>query len=225
MRSIRGLYVIADRALLPPGMLVGPVEQALGGGATAVQYRDKHGRGAAHVAELIELRALCRNAGALLIINDDPALALELGADGVHLGRDDAAIADARAQLGAAMLIGASCYNDLSLALAARDAGATYVAFGSFFASPTKPDAVAAPIELLRRARKALALPVVAIGGITPDNGAELLAAGADALAVISGIFAQSDPAAAARRYARLWDSRGQTPAGSDPIIKTGEAR
>ncbi len=204
-RALRGLYVIADSALLPPGTLIGAVEQALRGGASAVQYRDKQARGATRVTELIELRALCRRADAPLILNDNPALALEIDADGVHLGKDDAAIADARAQLGPTLLIGASCYNDLSQALAAREAGADYVAFGSFFASPTKPDAVAAPIGLLRRARQALDLPLVAIGGITPENGPELLAAGADALAIISGVFGQPDVTAAARRYTRLW--------------------
>lgn len=204
-RTIRGLYVIADSALLSPGSLVGAVEQALLGGALAVQYRDKQGHGATRTAELKELRALCRQCAVPLILNDDPALALAIDADGVHLGKGDSAIADARALLGPGLLIGASCYNDLSRALAAWEAGADYVAFGSFFASPTKPDAVAAPIELLRQARQALDLPLVAIGGITPENGPGLLAAGADALAVISGVFGQADVTAAARRYARLW--------------------
>lgn len=204
-REFSGLYVIADTAVLPPGILVDAVERALRGGAALVQYRDKRGDGAARRRELIELRALCRSRGAPLIVNDDPALAHEIGADGVHLGRDDAAITEARTHLGAEMLIGASCYNHLPLALAAREAGADYVAFGSFFASPTKPDAVAASPELLQQARRALDLPLVAIGGITPENGAMLLDAGADALAVITGVFGQPDPEAAARRYARLW--------------------
>ncbi len=205
--AVRGLYVIADTSLLGPGALVGAVERALRGGAALVQLRDKQGAGARRREELIELRTLCRQRGIPLIVNDDPLLAREIDADGVHLGRDDAAIAAARALLGPGRLIGASCYNALSLALAAREAGADYVAFGSFFASPTKPDAVTAPPELLRRARAALDLPLVAIGGITPDNGAALLAAGADALAVITGVFGDADPEAAARRYVRLWDS------------------
>lgn len=205
-RPLRGLYAIADTALLAPGTLVDAVAGALRGGAAIVQYRDKPGTDAAERrAELIALRALCRCAGVPLIINDNPELALEVGADGVHLGRDDAVIAETRARLGRGMLIGASCYNDLPRALAAREAGADYVAFGRFFASPTKPDAVAAPVELLRHARHALDLPLVAIGGITPENGARLIGAGADALAVISGVFGQPDPEAAARRYTRLW--------------------
>ncbi len=218
--QVAGLYVIADTALLAPGTLANAVAGALRGGAAIVQYRDKRRDedGARQRAELIALRALCRRSGAPLIINDDPELALEIGADGVHLGRDDGRITAARARLGDGMLIGASCYNDLSLAFAAREAGADYVAFGSFFASRTKPEAVAAPVELLRRARQALDLPLVAIGGITPENGAQLIAAGADALAVISGVFGQPDPEAAARRYARLWTQ--QTSSG-----QTGEAR
>lgn len=207
-KPVRGLYVIADATLLAPGALVGAVEQAIRGCAALVQYRDKRGAGARRHEELVELRALCRQRGVPLIINDDPSLAQSLDADGVHLGRDDAAIAAARALLGPGRLIGASCYNELPLALAAQAAGADYVAFGSFFASVTKPDAVVATPGLLRRARAALDLPLVAIGGITADNGAALLDAGADALAVISGVFAAADPEAAARRYARLWDSR-----------------
>ncbi len=203
---VRGLYVIADAALLAPGALVGAVEQAIRGGAALVQFRDKQRQGTQRHAELVELRALCRQRGIPLIINDDPSLAQSLDADGVHLGRDDGAIAAARALLGPGRLIGASCYNELPLALAAQAAGADYVAFGSFFASITKPGAVVATPGLLQRARAALDLPLVAIGGITPDNGAALLAAGADALAVITGVFAAADPEAAARRYARLWE-------------------
>jgi thiamine-phosphate pyrophosphorylase len=108
--------------------------------------------------------------------------------------------------LGARALIGVSCYNDLALAQAAEDAGADYIAFGSFYPSPTKPQALRAELELLRTARRALRVPIVAIGGITPDNGAALLAAGADALAVIEGVFGQADIRAAAARYARLFD-------------------
>lgn len=205
--AVRGLYVIADTAVLGPGKLVAAVGQALRGGAALVQYRDKQGRRPQRLDELTELRALCRRNGIPLIVNDDPMLALEIDADGVHLGRDDAAISAARALIGPGRLIGASCYNDFTLALTARDAGADYVAFGSFFTSVTKPEAVTAPPGLLRRARAALDLPLVAIGGITPDNGAGLLAAGADALAVITGIFGDADPEAAARRYAQLWHS------------------
>lgn len=203
---VSGLYVIADTGLLPAGALAPAVAAAIAGGARLVQYRNKAVIDGARQAELIALRQLCRAAAVPLIINDDIALAREVGADGVHLGRDDAAIARARSLLGQGLLIGASCYNELRLALGAQQAGADYVAFGSFFASPTKPDAVTAHPSLLRQARAQLPLPIVAIGGITPDNGAALIDAGADALAVISGVFGQADPTAAARRYAGLWE-------------------
>ena len=141
-----------------------------------------------------------------MLVNDDVALARELDADGVHLGRDDESIAQARAALGPRKIIGASCYNDLRRAQEAQAQGADYIAFGSFHASPTKPEAVSASPTLLTRARRQTDLPLVAIGGITPDNGALLISAGADALAVISGIFAQADAESAARRYARLFE-------------------
>ena len=142
-----------------------------------------------------------------LIVNDDVALAAAVEAAGVHLGHNDAAPAAARDLLGPRAIIGVSCYNRLDLALAARDQGADYVAFGSFFPSSTKPLAVRADIDLLRRARRELRLPLVAIGGITPENGAVLVGAGADMLAVVTGVFGAPDPQAAARAYARLFDS------------------
>ena len=151
------------------------------------------------------LNALCREHGVAFLINDDVRLAGTIGAAGVHLGRDDPDIGAARAVLGASALIGVSCYNELARAQAAQDAGADYVAFGRFFPSRTKPQAVPAAPELLRAARTALKIPIVAIGGITPENGASLIAAGADALAVIEGVFNQSDIRAAAERYARLF--------------------
>lgn len=204
--TIRGLYAIADTALLPPETLTSRVRQALRGGARLVQYRHKSARDEATLRAARDLRALCRACGVPLLINDDIELARELDADGVHVGRDDATIAQARAALGPNKIIGASCYNDLLLAQEAQAQGANYLAFGSFHASPTKPEAVNASPTLLTRARRVTDLPLVAIGGITPDNGALLVSAGADALAVISGIFAQADAEAAARRYARLFE-------------------
>jgi thiamine-phosphate pyrophosphorylase len=138
-------------------------------------------------------------------VNDDLELAARLGAAGVHHGRDDATPAQARRLLGPEAIIGISCYDDFARALAAVEQGADYVAFGSFFASSTKPGAVRAPLELLHRARAELAVPVVAIGGITPENGRALVDAGAHMLAVVSGIFAGTDVAAAALAYARLF--------------------
>lgn len=204
--AVRGLYAIADTALLSGEELIRRVREALRGGARLVQYRHKSGIDDARRAELRALRELCRACGAPLLINDDIALARELDADGVHLGREDAAVAEARAALGVGKLIGASCYNDLRLARSAEEEGADYVAFGSFHASPIKPDAVRASPTLLAAARRQFDLPLVAIGGITPENGALLVSAGADALAVISGLFAHIDTEAAARRYARLFD-------------------
>ncbi len=201
----RGLYLIADTGWLAAGRLVAAVAAALDGGGALVQYRNKASLTAARRDELAQLAALCRTRRVPLIVNDDIALAREVGADGVHLGRDDATVARAKGALGDRMIIGASCYNRLDLAYAAARAGADYVAFGSFFPSPTKPDAVRADAELLRRARAGLDIPLAAIGGITADNGGPLLEAGADLLAVASGVFAAADPAAAAGDYARLF--------------------
>ena len=206
-KAIRGLYAIADTTLLAQGELTARVRQALRGGARLVQYRHKGPLDAARIAEARALRELCRACSAPLIVNDDVSLARQLDADGVHVGRDDDTIAEARAALGAGKIIGASCYNDLRLAQTAQEQGADYLAFGSFNASPTKPDAVRASPALLAAARGRTGLPLVAIGGITPDNGALLVGAGADALAVISGLFAQADTEVAARRYARLFAS------------------
>jgi thiamine-phosphate pyrophosphorylase len=205
MLKLHGLYLVADTGWLAEGRLVGSVALALDGGGALVQYRNKAPLNAARRSELAELAELCRARRVPLIVNDDLALALEIAADGLHLGRDDVTIAAARRALGGHMIIGASCYNRLDLAQAAVSAGADYVAFGSFYPSQTKPGAVRADTELLRRARAMLDIPLAAIGGITAANGTGLLAAGADMLAVASGVFAAADPAAAARDYLRLF--------------------
>lgn len=199
----RGLYVLTDPDLIPDAALVDRVRAAIEGGASAVQYRDKRPGDEGHLARARALRRLTRELGALLIINDDPHLAVESDADGVHLGRDDPDIDQARAVVGR-RTIGVSCYNDLRLAAAAEGRGADYVAFGSFHPTRTKSGTVTATPDLLRRARRALGIPIVAIGGITPDNGAVLLEAGADALAVASAIFAAADPKQAAERFKPL---------------------
>lgn len=202
---LRGLYAITHSEHAGSKHVVESVGRALAGGASLVQYRDKgsdHGRRLRLARALV---ALCRERNVPLIVNDDVELARQSGADGVHLGRDDAAPARARAALGAGALIGISCYDSLERALQAEAQGADYVAFGSFFASPIKPAAVRADAVLLGQARRRLAIPIAAIGGITPDNGAGLVAAGADMLAVITGVFGQPDIAGAARRYARLF--------------------
>ncbi len=206
---LTGLYAIADTQYLSADRLVPAVEQAIQGGARAIQYRDKRHPAEARRRHVTELVALCRRAGIPLIVNDDVELAHITGADGVHLGRDDMPLKSARTRLGAQRLIGISCYNELERALASEADGADYVAFGSFFPSPTKPGAVRASLELLATARQCLGLPIVAIGGITPENGAQLLAAGADMLAAAGGVFNHNDIRAAASAYARLFDSRG----------------
>lgn len=203
--SCRGLYAITDPLLIPDDRLTIMVEQAILGGARMIQYRDKSHDTARRLAQATVLDELCQRHAVPLIINDDVELAAQIGAAGVHVGKDDPSFATARARLGGNAIIGVSCYDRLDLALEAARAGADYVAFGAFFPSPTKPTEIRASIALLRNARAALNLSIVAIGGITPDNAPLLLDAGADALAVVSGVFGQPDIQAAARRYTALF--------------------
>lgn len=173
--------------------LVARVDAAIRGGATAIQYRNKAADAALREAQAGALARACRGR-ALLIVNDDVALAARVAADGVHLGEDDGAIGDARRRLPGGAIVGVSCYGDLARARDAAAQGADYVAFGSFFASRVKPGARRADVALLAGA-KALGVPVVAIGGITSANAGALVAAGADAVAVISDVFAHATPA------------------------------
>ena len=177
------------------------VRLALFGGVRILQYRNKTADAALRLKQAKALRELTHEFAVPLIINDDVALTAQVDADGVHLGSADGCAADARALLGGGKLIGVSCYNRLPLAHEAAQQGADYVAFGSFFASPVKPQAVAATPDLLRQARRELNVPIVAIGGITAQNGTQLLAAGADALAVISAVFDAPDVEGAAREF------------------------
>lgn len=202
---IGGLYAITpDEA--NTAELLRKVHMALSGGARVVQYRNKQADAPLRFEQASALRVLTQRFSVPFIINDDVALAAEVGADGVHLGAEDGNPAEARAHLGQGKLVGVSCYNRLPLALEAAQQGVDYVAFGSFFASTIKPDAVAATPELLQQARKELALPIVAIGGITAQNGTRLLEAGADALAVISAVFAASDIEGAAKEFSNLFE-------------------
>ena len=193
----RGVYLItpdepdADRLLerLAPALAAGPA---------LLQYRNKAASAALRRQQVALLLPLCRAAGVPLLVNDDWRLAAELGADGAHLGEEDGGIAQARAVLGPTAILGASCYNVLGLAHRAAAAGASYVAFGAFFPSGTKPLARRADPSLFADSA-ALGLPRVAIGGITPDNARSLVAAGADLVAVIGGVFDAPDPAAAVR--------------------------
>lgn len=173
--------------------------------ASLLQYRNKAADHALRRRQASALLRICRDAGVPLVVNDDARLAADIGADGVHLGEDDADAASARALLGAGAIIGISCYASLERAHNAARAGADYLAFGAFFASTTKPQARHAELHLLHDSAP-LGLPRVAIGGITPDNARVLVDAGADLLAVISGVFDAPDPLAAARAYRACFD-------------------
>ena len=193
--KLRGLYAITPERL-------DRVAGAVGSGALcALQYRNKSADAAQQLREARVLAQLCRAHGVPLIVNDDIDLALAVDAAGVHLGRADGDLAAARARL-PGRLLGASCYDRLDLARRAVAAGADYVAFGSVFASPTKPAAVRAPLALFAHD---LGVPKVAIGGITLGNAPQVVAAGADCLAVITDLFDAPDVAARARQYAKLF--------------------
>ncbi len=203
--ALHGLYAITD-GRSSGWELVRQVDQALEGGARVIQYRDKSGDTGKRINEAGALTRLCQERQALLIINDDITLAEAVGADGVHLGQDDGTVSAARQILGAGAIIGVSCYNRFELALEAQRQGADYVAFGRFFPSTSKPQAVPADTTLLQRAGDELTIPTVAIGGITPENGGRLILAGADMLAVIHGVFGQPDIRAASARISQLFD-------------------
>lgn len=195
----QGLYAITPDER-DTARLLARVDTVLEAGAAWLQYRNKAADDGLRREQARELLTLCRRHRVPLIINDDWRLAAAIGADGAHLGEDDGELASARAALPAGAILGASCYDDLALARRAAAAGADYIAFGAFFPSPTKPHARRATPALLRDSAE-LGLPRVAIGGITPDNAGPLVEAGADLLAVISGVFDADDPGAAVRRY------------------------
>ena len=183
----------------------GKVRRALQGGARVLQYRNKSADPDLQLQQARALRLLTREFGATFIVNDDARLAAQVAADGVHLGSEDGDIAAARGLLGAARTIGVSCYNRAPLAFEAARQGADYVAFGAFFASAVKPGAVQAEVSMLQAAQRELNVPIVAIGGITLQNGAALIAAGADALAVISALWNAPDIEQAARNFSTLF--------------------
>lgn len=201
--QIKGLYAITPSDI-DTTELLRKVRLALLGGAQVLQYRNKIVDTALRREQAWALRELTHEFFVPLIINDDAILARQVDADGVHLGSEDGGVTAARAVVGNNKFIGVSCYNRLALAHEAVRQGANYVAFGSFFASTVKPDAVVAMPELLRQARREIAVPLVAIGGITLHNGAQLLKAGADALAVISAVFSASDIQDAAKQFSSL---------------------
>ena len=201
---LRGLYAITP-GTADTASLVARSRMALEGGARLLQYRAKAADPAAALDQARALAAECRRAGALFIVNDSIDLALAAGADGVHVGRDDAGIAAARERLPKG-IVGVSCYADPELARAAAAAGADYVAIGSVYPSRTKPGAVRAPLEAIAAAGRASGLPVAAIGGIAPANAAAVVRAGADMLAVVSALFDAPDVRAAARAITRTFE-------------------
>ncbi len=202
-RAFAGLYAITpDEANTE--ILLRKVGQALMGGAAIVQYRNKSAGPDLRREQGRALAALCREANACFIVNDDLPLALELDADGVHLGAEDGDLASARKLIGRGKLLGASCYDRIDLAQVAVQAKVDYLAFGSVFGSLTKPAAVRAPLAIFGEARRRYSLPLVAIGGISLQNAAQAYAAGADAVAVISALFDASDIAVRAAGFTRL---------------------
>ena len=214
-----GLYAITDSILLPGDTVLSAVEKAIRGGAKLVQYRDKTNSATERDRLANELQRLCRAARVPLIINDSPPLAFTSQASGVHLGLSDSGIEEARARLGQDALIGATCHDNLELARTSVAAGADYVAFGRFFQSATKPGAPPAGVSVLTEA-SSLGVPVVAIGGITLENGAQLIKAGADFLAVVGGLFEADDIEQQARCFTELFHRHHpyfQSPAASRP--------
>ncbi len=204
--TLRGLYAITDENLIPEAKFIATIKQALQGGASIIQYRDKSANETKRLEQASALRGLCNQFKATLIINDDIALAQAVAAHGVHLGEDDVTIEQARLMLGDEAIIGISCYNQLQRAHEAQAAGADYVAFGTMFTSPTKPNARSASCELISEAKSQLEIPVCAIGGIDKSNVARVIDSGADMTALISGLFSAGHICFTAEHISRLFD-------------------
>jgi thiamine-phosphate pyrophosphorylase len=204
---INGTYAITPETE-DTAQLVANIGAALAGGVRLVQYRNKSGSPRLRHSQCEALLECLQPVDAALIVNDDPQLALDVQAHGVHLGREDGSVAQARRILGDGKIIGVSCYNDLERARDQEYAGADYVAFGSFFVSVTKPAAVSASPKLLSRAKSQLGVPIVAIGGINTENAMRLIECGADAIAVLSALFSADDVTQQARIFSRLFVQR-----------------
>ncbi len=202
--QIRGLYAVTPDWPETTRLLIA-ARAAIEGGARVLQYRNKIASPGLRLEHALGLSAVCAKFGAVFIVNDHVDLALDVDADGVHLGGDDGNLAAARKKLGKGKLLGVSCYNRIEAALAAKAAGADHIAFGSMYPSPSKPGAVCASLELFAQA-KSMGLPMVAIGGITADNARPVIEAGADAVAVISDLFDAPDIGARARQLAALFN-------------------
>jgi thiamine-phosphate pyrophosphorylase len=201
---MKGLYLVTPD-WDDTNRLLQATEAALRGGVALVQYRHKTADEALRREQAQALLALCRRHGTPLVINDFVELCMALGADGVHVGGTDASVSQVRAAVGPDRIVGASCYGDLQLARDARDAGASYVAFGGFYPSRVKKYPVTTPPEIVAQSKAEIALPVVVIGGMTQDNAVPLVAQGADMVAAISSVYLADDPEAAARTFVALF--------------------
>lgn len=204
--SINGLYAITPD-IANTDLLLAKVEAALQGGVNMLQYRNKTASHKLQTQQARELLPMCRQYNVPLIINDSVKLCLTLDADGVHLGADDGNLAEVKARLGPSKILGASCYNRFDLALQAQKAGASYVAFGACFSSSTKPNATKASLDLFTRAKTELAVPCVAIGGITLGNAPSVILADADAIAVIEALFNAADIAKTSQQFTQLFQT------------------
>ncbi len=196
--KLRGLYAVTDSRLLA-GKFLSYVEAALDGGVTLLQYRDKSGDESKRLREATALLRLCEQYKTRLIINDDAEVAARLGV-GVHMGQTDGSLTDARALLGHKAIVGATCHGSLAMAEKAKADGATYLAFGRFFNSTTKPDAPAIELDVLAQARARFNMPIAVIGGVTLENAPQLVEHGADLLAVVHGLFGAENTQEVTRR-------------------------
>lgn len=205
--QIRGLYVITDEGLIPRKRFVETVEKAIKGGARVVQLREKESSSEEILRVAGELLQLTRRYNVPLIINDYLEIARDIGAEGVHLGRSDPTIAEARRLLGARAIIGVSCYGSIKRGVEAHKEGADYLAFGTPFFTPTKPGRQPTSFEILREAKRVIPkIPIFAIGGITPQNVASVLETGVDGIAVITSIFGSSDPENVSRQLSAFFE-------------------
>lgn len=204
MPNTAGIYAITDCENITADEILSKTESILSIGVALFQYRNKTEDQNCKRTLAMKLQSLCKKYKTPFIINDDLKLAKEIAADGIHLGQHDTNIDTARKVIGN-KIIGISCYNDFNRAVIAEQSGADYIAFGSFFPSSTKPDAVKADIDLIIKAKEELTLPVVAIGGITPENGKQLINAKVDFLAVISGIYSTDDATTSTLAYSNLF--------------------
>ncbi len=202
-KKIQGLYAITNEQMIAPKKFTSRVRQALEGGAKVIQYRNKSQHHELRLEQAESVVALCAEFGALSIINDDIELCKLTNSDGLHIGSNDDDVVYARSELGPEKIIGVSCYSSVDLANQAIAASADYVAFGSVFASSTKPEAPVANLDVLRKAKKELNVPIVAIGGINLNNVSQVIATGVDSVAIISGVFASDDVNVAAHSFAK----------------------